>query len=246
MPTSQNGWPVLARNELRWFTAAAGRFAAANTAVAEIAAYLITRFDAEVEPIEGPVLDDWSYANRPVTGGKVPSNHASATAWDLNALRHPRGAKGTYSMRQETAVMKILDSITDNAGRPIIRWGEHYEHATVDGMHFELVATPAQAQQARIRLENAKMQVTDITPEAADQIADALLTRDRIPNDDPANPFWRFDSVAARTKRNTDLIPQLLVAVKNLSDAQGSLVATLAAIGDQLAAIAERLPQPPQ
>ncbi len=64
---SQNGWPVLSSNRLTWFSAAGGRFAAADADVAFLAAYLIRCFDAEVEKVEGRVLDDWSWA--PATCG---------------------------------------------------------------------------------------------------------------------------------------------------------------------------------
>ena len=121
---SQNGWPVLDRSDLTWFTAADGRFAAANSDVAYVAAYLINRFDAEVEPIPGKVLDDWSYANRPVTGSTTSiSNHASATAWDLNATQHPRGVKHTFTPAQTAAVRRILASIVDDEGRQIFAGG---------------------------------------------------------------------------------------------------------------------------
>lgn len=83
---SQNGWPVLSSNRLIWFSAAGGRFAAASSDVAFLAKYLIDSFDKEVEKVDGKVLDDWSWADRKIRGGSSSiSNHASATAWDLNA-----------------------------------------------------------------------------------------------------------------------------------------------------------------
>lgn len=153
MTNSQNGWPVLDRADLVWFDAAGGRFAAPNQDVALVAAHLITRFDAEVEPIAGPVLDDWSYAPRLVRGSSsVISNHASATAWDLNATRHPRSVHATFTTDEIAAVRRILDSILDHDGERIFRWGNDYVTATIDAMHFEINATRIQVTQAVDRL----------------------------------------------------------------------------------------------
>jgi D-alanyl-D-alanine carboxypeptidase len=152
---SQNGWPVLARSQLVWFNAAGGRFAAASADVAYLAGYLINRFNSEVEAIAGPVLDDWSYASRPVTGSsKTISNHASATAWDLNALKHPRGVKGTFTAAQTAAVRRILADVQDDAGHLVFRWGNDYVNSPIDSMHFEINVARAQVAQARARLEN--------------------------------------------------------------------------------------------
>lgn len=167
---SENGWPVLVSSELTWFTAAGERFAAASADVAYVAAYLITRFNAEVEPLAGKVLDDWSYAERKVRGSTTTiSNHASATAWDLNADKHPRGARGTFSAHETAAVRRILADIVDHDGHRIFRWGNDYTTALIDSMHFEINATAAQVAQARTILEDQDMQWTDkITLTATD------------------------------------------------------------------------------
>jgi hypothetical protein len=153
---SGNGWPVLDRDQLHWFTAAGERFAAASDDVAYVAGYLITRFDAEVEPIAGKVLDDWSYAVRPVRGGTIPSNHASATAWDLNATKHPRGVHGTFTTSQVATVRRILADLSG-----VFRWGNDYVNSPIDSMHFEINTTPAQIAQARTKLEENDMEWTD-------------------------------------------------------------------------------------
>jgi hypothetical protein len=163
---SQNGWPVLISSQLTWFTAAGERFAAGNSDVAYVAAYLINRFNSEVEPIEGKTLDDWSWSSRKVRGSAtVISNHASATAWDLNALKHPRGVKGTFSAAKIAAVHKILSGIVDNSGHKVFRWGNDYLNATIDSMHYEINVNASQVKQARARLvkleEEADMKWTD-------------------------------------------------------------------------------------
>jgi hypothetical protein len=163
MTNSQNGWPVLTSTQLTWFTSAGGRFAAANSDVAVVAGYLIERFNAEVEKIAGKVLDDWSFAPRKVRGSaSVISNHASATAWDLNATKHPRGVKGTFSAAELAAVHHILSGIVDAGGHKIFRWGNDYVNATIDAMHFEINATKAQVKQARIRLDQLREEQDDM------------------------------------------------------------------------------------
>jgi hypothetical protein len=146
---SQNGWPVLSSNRLIWFSAAGGRFAAASSDVAFLAKYLIDSFDKEVEKVDGRVLDDWSWADRKIRGGSSISNHASATAWDLNALKHPQGARGS----QISKMHAILARITDGRGHKIFRWGHDYVNATIDAMHFEINASAAQVRLARTVLQ---------------------------------------------------------------------------------------------
>jgi hypothetical protein len=158
--TSQNGWPAYGRGDAGYlyrFTAADRQWWAANRDVVLIATVLIARFNAEVETLDGPVLDDWSWNPdlRPIRGegptGEY-SNHDSATAWDLNALKHPRGKRGTFSFGQEVAIREILAYLVDEHGHQVIRWGGDYKHAPVDEMHFELITDRAGAQSAARKL----------------------------------------------------------------------------------------------
>lgn len=114
--------------------------------VATVLTYVAARFHQEVERLDLPVKEDpgrdeWGWAWRPVRGqSKGFSNHASATSLDLNATRHPRGVRDTFSAKQIRAVRKILASTFDSrVGRNVVRWGEDYT-TTVDGMHFEINA----------------------------------------------------------------------------------------------------------
>jgi D-alanyl-D-alanine carboxypeptidase len=236
---SQNGWPVLDRSELVWFTAAGERFAAADANVAYVAKYLITRFNAEVEPIAGSVLDDWSYADRPVTGSTTTfSNHASATAWDLNALKHPRGAKGTYSSAEVAAVRKILAAVVDDAGDHVFRWGNDYTKAVIDSMHFEINVTRAQVAQARARLENEmewgekiKLSATDAkwwgSPyKAGDEVTIGAMLR--YPTLARKTEKELSDFIAASTARDAamkaqlDALTKAVDALANPSSSNGS------------------------
>jgi hypothetical protein len=85
------------------------------------------------------------------------SNHASATAVDVNATRHPRGQRNTFRPKQQQAFRAIRDTITDDSGRPVLRLGMDYT-GTVDDMHIEINANATQVAQAarKIREKHAK------------------------------------------------------------------------------------------
>lgn len=94
-------------------------------------------FNALVEKLEGTTFDDWGYAYRPVRGQMDGlSNHASGTAIDLNAIKHPLGKKGTFDSKK----VPVLQSLVEKYG---LRWGGNY-HSRTDEMHFEIVETPEQ------------------------------------------------------------------------------------------------------
>lgn len=150
---SQNGWPAFkdpaAAGCVR-FPAGGRNWWGATRDVATVLAEAINRFDVEVEPViqTGEVLDDWSHAFRLVRGSETQmSNHASATAVDVNATRHPRGKRNTFSPKQQKAFRAIRATITDDSGRPVLRLGMDY-FGTVDDMHIEINANAKQVAQA--------------------------------------------------------------------------------------------------
>lgn len=140
MSTSQNGWTVFASSAelapLPWIT---GRVRPGD--VWSVFDYLCRRFDAEVERIDQ--ASSWGYAYRPVRGqASGYSNHSSATAIDLNAPRHPLGRRGTFSLRQATAIRRILADLDG-----VVRWGGNYS-GRPDEMHFEINADAAAVRRA--------------------------------------------------------------------------------------------------
>lgn len=188
---SQNSWPAYADpSHFVRFTTASMVGWAANPDVAVIFTELVNRFNTEVEPIAGDVLDDWSWNFRPIVGMTTGySNHASATALDLNATRHPRGVRNTFTPSQQGALHRIQSSITDAAGRPVLRLGMDYRQAPVDDMHFELNVNQVRAREAAdklrakgtIHIQETDMQLTDfivLSPSAAEAMTAA----------DPGNP----------------------------------------------------------
>jgi hypothetical protein len=122
------------------------------------------RFHEEVEPITGGIRDDWGWAYRPIRGRTTGfSNHASATAIDLNATKHPRGAEGTFTAAEKRAVRRILaDLVDERTGESVVRWGEDFS-TTVDGMHFEINADAGAVDRVanRIKDEDDDMKASD-------------------------------------------------------------------------------------
>lgn len=196
MTVSQNGWEVLATAP-----AAIGvpgtpvRLRVRDGDVATVLGEVARRFHLEVEPLtyavpEAPGYDDWGWAVRNVRGSSTSiSNHASGTAIDLNATRHPRGVRGTFTRRQIRAVRAILADLVDGRTRqPVVRWGEDYT-TTVDGMHFEIngdVAAVARVA-ARLRatpkpkrdpLEDVMAMTEKERKQLATELVDAFLSRE--------------------------------------------------------------------
>jgi len=142
MVKSQNGWTAK-DNTLSFVRceAAGFRFWMANNDLKYIFEDFVSRFDKLVEKVtSGNVLDDWSYANRMVRGSvSVVSNHGSATAIDINALKHPRGKRNTFTAAAVAKLRKLLRRY-----KGLIRWGGDFS-TTVDDMHFEWIGTESQA-----------------------------------------------------------------------------------------------------
>lgn len=102
-----------------------------------ILAAFAAEFHKTIEPIDEGTLDDWGYAYRPVRGQTTGlSNHASGTAIDINATKHPLGKANTFTGPQEV----LLQALVKKYG---LRWGGNYK-TRKDDMHFEVIETPAQ------------------------------------------------------------------------------------------------------
>lgn len=89
----------------------------------------------KLEPINQGIWDEWGWAVRPVRGQTSGySNHASATAIDIDATEHPRGVPtaSTFSQAEINAIHKRL-----RFHEGVLRWGGDYK-TTPDGMHVEL------------------------------------------------------------------------------------------------------------
>lgn len=79
--------------------------------------------------------DDYGWSYRKIRGSTTTySNHASGTAMDLNATRHPLGTTAAHSFTQ-AQIDKIHKRLKRYSG--VIRWGGDYVHRK-DPMHFEI------------------------------------------------------------------------------------------------------------
>ena len=79
------------------------------------------------------VNDDWGYANRPIRGTSVPSNHSWGLAVDLDATKYPQGQR---AKRPPQWVDDIFAKYRFDNGAP---W------RNPDPMHYEFNGTPADA-----------------------------------------------------------------------------------------------------
>jgi hypothetical protein len=129
---SVNGWRVLTRDQCADVHVPGGTLPV-HPALAPIFADLATRYHSLVEPLEWPGC--WGFNDRPIRGSKMTSNHASGTAVDLNAPRHPQGvpASKTFTRGQISAISLILTRY-----HGLIEWGGAWDLPDTDGMHFEL------------------------------------------------------------------------------------------------------------
>lgn len=139
MATSQNGWPVIFDSNDSRVTAIPkilGKVRSGDVAV--IFTALVKFIDDHVEDVDMG-RDDWGGNVRPIRGKtKGYSNHASYTAIDVNAVKHGRGAEGTWNASQQ----KLIRDYLKNTLEGVVRWGEDYNRkiSKVDGMHFEINA----------------------------------------------------------------------------------------------------------
>jgi hypothetical protein len=148
MPTSYNGWEAsqsptkigIVPLIVDGVNFAPGcKSGPVHTVLSHVAHRLIT----EVEPAgEGC----WGFAYRRNRNADNLSCHASGTAFDFNAPKHPNGKRGTFTPAQVVKIEEILDE----AG--VVAWGGHF-HGTPDEMHFEIHGTPAEVGAAAKRLQ---------------------------------------------------------------------------------------------
>lgn len=139
MPKSQNGYSANDINltSVRTIPGTARKIRLRNGPAGDILLWVASQFDARVEDIDPGQLDDWGYAERPIRGSTTTlSNHASGTACDLNAVRHPMGTvpRGTFSSQQIATIRSIVA-----ATKGCVSWGGEWT-GRPDPMHFEVVA----------------------------------------------------------------------------------------------------------
>lgn len=106
--------------------------------VGPLLAAFASEFHQLIEPLDTGALDDWGYAFRMVRGTTDKlSNHASGTAIDLNAAKHPLGKVGTFPAEK----VPMIRALAKKYG---LKWGGDYVNRK-DEMHFEIEVSPAKA-----------------------------------------------------------------------------------------------------
>lgn len=188
---SQNGWQANDRSLITSIDVPGGKLAVRSGDVAVVFAWLARRFNDDVEPLEWPGC--WGYAERLIRGGVSVSNHASGTAVDFNAPKHPLGRAGTFTPAQVRAIRAILA----DAHGGVIRWGGDYT-GRKDEMHFEINASAAAVADLARTLE-------DDMP-TLDEIAHAVWAYDQGGKKRQA---WGYLQTAA-----ADQAPKIAAAVK--------------------------------
>jgi D-alanyl-D-alanine carboxypeptidase len=143
MTRSANGYSANDRSKIKTYTVPgttrrlAVRIGDVSRVLLDVAAWFDINIERLVSEPNGVPCDDWGYAERNVRGSAlVVSNHASGTAIDLNALRHPMGRQNTFSLaerRRIRARLKVYEGT--------VRWGGDYKNRK-DEMHFEINAGP--------------------------------------------------------------------------------------------------------
>ncbi|MEU0469928.1 M15 family metallopeptidase [Amycolatopsis sp. NPDC006131] len=135
MATSQNGYsaPISAVNR----NVPGGKIPLRPGPAGDLLAWVAVQFHNRVEPLVWP--GNWGYAYRDIRGSTGLSNHASGTAIDLNAPKHPLGTNPSvnFTAGQIAAIRSILAQC-----QGCVRWGGDYT-GRKDPMHFEIVRDEA-------------------------------------------------------------------------------------------------------
>ena len=172
MARSQNGWVANDRSIVssRLIPGSSVRVTVRDGAAGDVLLYVASQVDQRVEDIDNArgALDDWGYDERPIRGGRALSNHASGTAIDLNAVKHPLGRRGTFTREQSDEIRRILAEVGG-----VVRWGGDYRNRP-DEMHFEVVGTPGQ-----VALVAAKLTAMALGGRADDEEDDVVKKGER-------------------------------------------------------------------
>jgi len=139
---SANGWPASKDpNEIaiKPFTVKGTKIKIrANKVAGQLLAAFAAEFHEKVEAIDAGSLDDWSYNYRSIRGTTSNlSNHASGSAIDLNATKHPLGKENTFTKEQQKTIQELIKKYK-------LSWGGNYKKRR-DDMHFELACSPDEA-----------------------------------------------------------------------------------------------------
>jgi hypothetical protein len=138
MANSQNGWPVDTSGAKQDRDPIYPGIAVPNGVlsgdVATVLRWVARRWNDTVEPLVAGSC--WGWFVKKIEGSSTISNHASGTAIDLNASRHPMGRPVSENMSvKQIAACHALEA----ASGGVVRWGGDFSRP--DPMHWEIVGS---------------------------------------------------------------------------------------------------------
>jgi hypothetical protein len=153
MTTSYNGWPASPRPaDFGGISALVLKGESFSPGVRSgdvhfFFSLLVGDIDRYVEPVYAAgwhTADDWGYSYRTNRNANNLSCHASGTAIDYNATRHPNGvaASKTFNAGQ----IATIRNLCKKNYRGLVRWGGDFT-GVPDSMHFEIIGTAGQIRQ---------------------------------------------------------------------------------------------------
>ncbi len=180
MPSSYNGWSAgpgwtVKGGQLQALVVAGEPFSPGVRAgdVHDVLEYVANQLHRRVEPVvrsDWHQADDWGYSYRANTNNPSQlSCHASGTAIDYNATRHPNGKGGTWTAAQRAEIDRILAEVNHT-----VRCLYGY-----DEMHFEIKGNAAQVAAAAAKVRGGGGSTAPSTP--ADPNDDFLTLGDKGP-----------------------------------------------------------------
>lgn len=143
---SQNGWPIDPPRSKRKVPGTDVSLVVVDGPGGDVLMYVAAQFHARVEKLDGN--DNGGYNRRPIANTNTWSNHASATAIDLEWNDHPYLRRNTFTKSQIRTIREILDEV-DN----VVGWGGDWGTGSVDEMHFELRRSPDVVAKVAARLK---------------------------------------------------------------------------------------------
>jgi hypothetical protein len=237
MAVSQNGWSANQSSLIASYTipGTGVKIALRKGDASVVLLHFAQWYNAHIEPLTK--ADTGGYNPRTISGSSILSNHASGTAMDLRWNRHPRGARGTFTAAQKAAVHAQLKFYEG-----LIRWGEDYASATIDGMHFEINKGTAATKTVADKIRNAqkpKPQENDV--ELDDKYGDAAwpnrTVRNRFGDDAKVRDvLWGDETGTKAAKLSPNAPLAKLIATPAKVDALAAKVDALTKAVEALAA----------
>lgn len=175
MPTSQNGYSANDRSVIASYTVPGTslKVALRRGDVSVVLLEYLRRYNVEVEPLTHNPQDLWGYAERTIRGSSTTlSNHASGTAVDGRATRHPLGVRGTFTAQQLAALDRLLFWFEG-----VIRHGKDYT-GRVDEMHAEVDRGAAEVKRIADKIRSGGDDMAQVPQPEWNQMRDTVARLD--------------------------------------------------------------------